>query len=352
MEAVTWRVRAQSPVPSLPPPRAPGGDAPSPKGERSVWLGAESGFERAAVWNRYALGPGWRTSWPHRDRGGRIHHHRHARPSTLPSTPPSISCLPGGRYEGAGIRSGLRRSSVESPHRGRRAGGAGVASHGVYQYRARVWRPLGRSVRPPGPNGGAGDHRYSRPHQLHGPGRAPRAARPAPGDARAGRRAGHQRPVAGLRPPERHHRGDAGLPPGPFGGLHREHLPRHGHRRPGHHGRRAGLLRGRLSASPLSPLHRRSSPAGPGSARRQRARARGGDGRLARPGQRQRRRCPPAGGDARGVRSRGHRGARRRDPGPERGRHARRPSPRSRTASIAPSCAWTGSRTPSSSAPA
>jgi N-methylhydantoinase A len=64
MEAVTWRVRAQSPVPLLPPPRAPGGDAPSPKGERSVWVGAESGFERAAVWNRYALGPGWRSHGP------------------------------------------------------------------------------------------------------------------------------------------------------------------------------------------------------------------------------------------------------------------------------------------------
>jgi N-methylhydantoinase A len=64
MEAVTWRVRAQSPVPSLPLPRAPGGDRPSPKGERSVWLSAESGFERAAVWNRYALGPGWRSHGP------------------------------------------------------------------------------------------------------------------------------------------------------------------------------------------------------------------------------------------------------------------------------------------------
>jgi N-methylhydantoinase A/oxoprolinase/acetone carboxylase beta subunit len=64
MEAVTWRVRAQSPVPSLPLPRAPGGDRPSPKGERTVWLSAESGFERAAVWNRYALGPGWRSHGP------------------------------------------------------------------------------------------------------------------------------------------------------------------------------------------------------------------------------------------------------------------------------------------------
>ena len=64
MEAVTWRVRAQSPAPSLPPPRAPRGAAPSPKGERPVWIPAESGFRSVPVWDRYGLAPGWRTRGP------------------------------------------------------------------------------------------------------------------------------------------------------------------------------------------------------------------------------------------------------------------------------------------------
>jgi N-methylhydantoinase A/oxoprolinase/acetone carboxylase beta subunit len=64
MEAVTWRVRAQSPAPSLPPPRAPRGNTPSSKGERSVWLPAAGGFQPVPVWDRYALGPGWRTQGP------------------------------------------------------------------------------------------------------------------------------------------------------------------------------------------------------------------------------------------------------------------------------------------------
>jgi N-methylhydantoinase A len=64
MEAVTWRVRAQSPAPSLPPPRAPRADAPSPKGDRPIWIAAEGGFRTVPVWDRYALPPGWRTRGP------------------------------------------------------------------------------------------------------------------------------------------------------------------------------------------------------------------------------------------------------------------------------------------------
>lgn len=64
MEAVTWRVRAQSPAPLLPPPSAPHGGSPSPKGERSVWFAAEGRFRAVPVWDRYRLGAGWRTSGP------------------------------------------------------------------------------------------------------------------------------------------------------------------------------------------------------------------------------------------------------------------------------------------------
>ena len=64
MEAVTWRVRAQSPAPSMPPVRPPTGGAPSPKGERRIWVPADGAFAMAPVWDRYALPPGWRTRGP------------------------------------------------------------------------------------------------------------------------------------------------------------------------------------------------------------------------------------------------------------------------------------------------
>ena len=64
IEAVTWRVRAQSPAPALPAPRAPQAGQPTPKGERPVWIGAEEAFRPAPVWDRYALPPGWRTAGP------------------------------------------------------------------------------------------------------------------------------------------------------------------------------------------------------------------------------------------------------------------------------------------------
>jgi N-methylhydantoinase A len=64
MEAVTWRVRAQSPPPVVPPPRLPAGAAPNPKGERRIWIPAEGAFRAAPVWDRYALPAGWRTHGP------------------------------------------------------------------------------------------------------------------------------------------------------------------------------------------------------------------------------------------------------------------------------------------------
>jgi N-methylhydantoinase A/oxoprolinase/acetone carboxylase beta subunit len=65
IEAVTWRVRAQSPAPALPPPRAPeSGRAPSPKGERPMWIPEKSEFRSVPVWDRYVLPPGWHASGP------------------------------------------------------------------------------------------------------------------------------------------------------------------------------------------------------------------------------------------------------------------------------------------------
>ena len=64
MEAVTWRLRAQSPAPSLPPPGRPAGRRPSPKGERPIWIPSARGFQTVPVWDRYALGPGFRTAGP------------------------------------------------------------------------------------------------------------------------------------------------------------------------------------------------------------------------------------------------------------------------------------------------
>ena len=43
-------------------------------------------FRSVPVWDRYALPPGWRTAGPGGHRGGRVHHRRHARRSTSPST--------------------------------------------------------------------------------------------------------------------------------------------------------------------------------------------------------------------------------------------------------------------------
>jgi N-methylhydantoinase A len=64
MEAVTWRLRAQSPAPVLPAPRAPSGGRPAPKAERPIWLARDGGFRKVPVWDRYALPPGWRTEGP------------------------------------------------------------------------------------------------------------------------------------------------------------------------------------------------------------------------------------------------------------------------------------------------
>ena len=65
MEAVTWRVRAQSAAPVLPlPSRATREAALRPKGERPIYVGADGAFRAVPVWDRYALPPGWRASGP------------------------------------------------------------------------------------------------------------------------------------------------------------------------------------------------------------------------------------------------------------------------------------------------
>ncbi len=334
MEAVTWRVRAQSPAPSLPPPRAPRGAAPSP--ERRA-TGVDPGRERVPQCARVgSLRAPARLAHarPRGHRGSRIHHRRHA-----------------------GLRRDRRRGTQPRRHarrcerRRRPAGEAGMktrASDPVFvevawsrlisvveqEAQALLRTAFTNIVRESGDlSAGVFDLQgrmvaqaiTGTPGHINSMALAVRHVlrRAAPGDARARRRAGHQRPVAGLRSPQRHHRGDACLPPRAARRLHRQHLPRHGHRRPRHHGGRARLLRGGLPAAALSAVRGRSPPASARAARRQRARPRGRDGRPACPGQRQRRRRPPPGRNARGVRPRRHRGPRRRHPGPQRGGHAR-----------------------------
>ena len=63
MEAVTWRLRAQSPAPSLPPPGSRG--APTIAEGRAADLDPlGAGLRAVPVWDRYALGPGFRTAGP------------------------------------------------------------------------------------------------------------------------------------------------------------------------------------------------------------------------------------------------------------------------------------------------
>jgi N-methylhydantoinase A len=64
IEAVTWRVRAQSPAPAMPPPRAPRAGPVTPKGEREIWIPADGAYRATPVWDRYALPPGWRGGGP------------------------------------------------------------------------------------------------------------------------------------------------------------------------------------------------------------------------------------------------------------------------------------------------
>ena len=64
METVTWRVRAQSPMPSLPPARSAPAARPTPKGTRPIWIAEDRAFRSVSVWDRYALGAGWATRGP------------------------------------------------------------------------------------------------------------------------------------------------------------------------------------------------------------------------------------------------------------------------------------------------
>jgi N-methylhydantoinase A len=64
IEAVTWRLRAQSAAPVLPPLPRGSARGPAQKGERPVWVGPRSGFDSVPVYDRYALGPGDRIAGP------------------------------------------------------------------------------------------------------------------------------------------------------------------------------------------------------------------------------------------------------------------------------------------------
>jgi N-methylhydantoinase A len=64
IEAVTWRLRARSASPALPPLPRGSARGPARKGERPVWVGARSGFESVPVYDRYGLEPGDRIAGP------------------------------------------------------------------------------------------------------------------------------------------------------------------------------------------------------------------------------------------------------------------------------------------------
>ena len=64
IEAVTWRVRAQSTAPALPPLPRRSARGPARKGERPVWVAPRNRFESVPVYDRYALGPGDRIVGP------------------------------------------------------------------------------------------------------------------------------------------------------------------------------------------------------------------------------------------------------------------------------------------------
>ena len=64
IEAVTWRLRAQSTAPALPPLPRQSGRGPARKGGRSVWVAQQNGFAAVPIYDRYALEPGDRIVGP------------------------------------------------------------------------------------------------------------------------------------------------------------------------------------------------------------------------------------------------------------------------------------------------
>ena len=237
MEAVTWRVRAQSPAPSLPPPRPPARRRAFAEG-RAIGLARvpRAGSRERPSGTATRSAPGWRTHGP-----TVIEEIE----STTIVTPGLRRCRrrrPQSRaYPEAGMKArasdpvfvevawnrliavveqeaqALLRTAFTNIVRE-----SGDLSAGVFDLQGRM---VAQAIT------GTPGHINSMALAVHHVLRAL-----PPSTLVTGRRAGHQRPVARLRPPERHHRGDARLPPRASGGLHREHLPRHGHRRPRHHG--------------------------------------------------------------------------------------------------------------------
>ena len=212
----------------------------------------------------------------------------------------------------------LRHLLEPARRRGQRAGG-GAAAHVLHLHRARGGRPLRRRLRPARLDARPGGDGHAGPYQLDGALPAPHARRHPGGDAAAGRRPHHQRPVEGLGTSQRRHHRHARLPRRRLRRPLRLHLPYRRHRRP--YPLRGGA-RG-LRGGPLHPHHEALRRGAPRSrARRAHPRqcppARAGDGRLPRP-DRGRRRGRRAAARVHGrVRPRAARAARRRDRGPHR----------------------------------
>ena len=206
---------------------------------------------------------------------------------------------------------------MDPPHLGGGRGGQGHRAHLVLhalQRGQRLRLRAHRRARPgPGPELGL-DPVVHRDAARDGP---PLPARAGPGASPAGRRADHQRPVAGHRAHERRVPGEADLPdrgrPLATGRLLVDHGPHAGHRRadPGHRGPRA--VRGGLPHPAHAPdprgargRHPDRAPAG------QRAHPGPDHGRHLGPGERQRADGEPGAAADGGVRARLARGARRR----------------------------------------
>ncbi len=212
------------------------------------------------------------------------------------------------------VRSGRAGDPVAVADRHGQRAGAGAAAGRLLADRARGRRPRQRRVRPPRPDGRPGGHRNARAHQLAGDRRRQHARRVPARDDRAGRRADHERSVQDRRPAARRHRAGAGVAQRQADRLLRFDDPPHRRRRLRHRGRwprrvRRGPLDPDLQADEGRRAQRRRLEVHPV----QRAPARPHGRRPARPAGVRRGRRPTAGGAVHHVRTRRHRGARRRD---------------------------------------
>ena len=100
---------------------------------------------------------------------------------------------------------------VEPPPRHRRGTGADADAHGVFHGGARSRRPLRRRLRHERRHACPGRHRHAGARQCNGGKRRQVSRRLPAAHAGGGRRAGHQRSVGWHGPPQRLHRGHAGV---------------------------------------------------------------------------------------------------------------------------------------------